>query len=219
VDEFFQQMTSCAHPPKDDLSWLNITEEALCHVTNGEVFHDPAGDFSRRRDAFAYYPHSVWLFKLAARSHRAEMLYELARALRHGEGITAELILADGIREVMKFVFLANRCYAPYDRWLHWGFRRLRVLTPVIQPLVEKLYRRHDWVDRHAACSEMVNACAGWAQEAGLVASTECWWRDLRKQVVGPLQQYPPGWVGAEYRYGSQFSLGGDFRKLYGPTS
>jgi hypothetical protein len=38
-------MTFFASPPIQDRQWLLITDEALYHVTNGEVFHDPTGDY------------------------------------------------------------------------------------------------------------------------------------------------------------------------------
>jgi len=48
IDEFFSMFTSFATPPAQDRQWLLIADEALYHVTNGEVFHDPTGDLTRR---------------------------------------------------------------------------------------------------------------------------------------------------------------------------
>jgi hypothetical protein len=59
VDEFFSSMTGVALPPAQDRQWLLIADEALFHVTNGEVFHDPTGDLTRRREAFGSYPDNV----------------------------------------------------------------------------------------------------------------------------------------------------------------
>ena len=45
--------------------WMSIPIPALRTVTNGEIFTDPLGEFTRRRETFAAYPKDVRLRKLA----------------------------------------------------------------------------------------------------------------------------------------------------------
>lgn len=218
IDEFFQSMTSFAWPPKDDVSWLRITEEALFHATNGEVFYDPTGDLTARREAFGYYPESVWRFKLAVRAHSAEVQhYHLERMLARNDKIMAEVVLADGVREVMHFVFLVSKRYAPYDRWLHWGFRQLPMLSARIEPLLIELYETSDWTKRPTLYRRILNVCSDYTYGEGLAPKKQYWWLDLWATVQGELRDVPfSGFPGAEFRFTSQFALGGDLRRLFG---
>ena len=217
IDEFFTCMTSYARPPRDDLGWLRIPEEALYHATNGQVFHDPAGDLTRRREAFGQYPPNVWLLRFSAKAFRADVMrYNVERAVRHGERIAAEILLADGLREVMHLAHLANRRYAPYDRWLHWSFRRLPVLAPQIDPLMSRIYATWDWPERQRLYVEILKLCGKWTGEEGLSTGGESWWKEVREGLTSPLKDFFPTWLGAEYRFASLFSLGGDWRRLLG---
>ena len=45
--------------------WLTFPEQKLRTLTSGAVYHDGVG-LQRVRDRFAYYPHDVWLYLLAA---------------------------------------------------------------------------------------------------------------------------------------------------------
>jgi hypothetical protein len=216
VDEFFASMTSFTHPPADDLLWLRIPEEALFHATNGEVFYDPSGDLTRRRDAFSHYPENVWRFKLACRAYRADVRrYELERALTHGEPTAAEFLLADGLREVMRFTFLVNRQHAPYDRWLPWAFRRLEVLSPDIEPLVVRIYEGPGWPAGLALYQDALEVCKGWATGQGFVSGKQACWEGIWEGVEGPLAELHPGLLGVEYAYGSQFAIGDHLARLW----
>lgn len=216
VDEFFSSMTGVASPPARDRGWLLIADEALFHVTNGEVFHDPAGDFTRRREAFGYYPDNVWRFKLAGRAMRISVQqYEAERSIAHGEELAADLALAEGLREVLHFLCLVNRRYAPMDKWLPWIVRRLPILSSDVLPLIAAVQATADVRARVSRYTDVVGRCAGYVYDSGLAAGSEHWWADLRQTVTGELQGFPvPSWVGVEYRYSSQFALGGDFRAL-----
>ncbi|HLV80879.1 MAG TPA: DUF4037 domain-containing protein [Chthonomonadaceae bacterium] len=226
IDEFFQTMTSFAWPPKQDRRWLLILDEALCLVTNGEVFYDPTGDFTQRREAFGYYPENIWRFKLAGRAHRIDVKrYQMERCIAHGEEVAANLMLCEGLREVFHFVCLVNRRYAPYDRWLHWMFRRLPLLAGEVEPLAQGAVETTDIAQKLSLYEQIVTLCADWVYAHGLAARAECehapsgtlWWMDIRDAVQGELKDFPErDWIGVEYRYGSLFALGGDFRKLLG---
>jgi hypothetical protein len=224
VDEFFSSMTSFAVPPARDRQWLLIADEALCHVTNGEVFHDPTGDFTNRRRAFGYFPDSVWRFKLAGRAMRIGVQrYEAERAVAHSEEVAADLMLSEGLREVFHFVCLANRRYAPYDRWLPWVVRRMPVLADDIAPLITRIRGTTDVRTRLACFVEMETVLAGYVYDNGLATRGEYqwadfrganpWWADLHRAVTEELRDFG-AWIGVEYRYSSQFGIGGDFRKL-----
>lgn len=227
VDEFFKHVTSFSSPPTSDRQWLLITDEALCHATNGEVFHDPSGDYTRRREAFGYYPDNVWFFKLTGRAFGISVRhYEMKRLLAHGEEVTADLMLSEGLREVFHFICLVNRRYAPHDRWLHWMARQQPILAGEVDPLVTSIRETTDIRRRLSLYAEIMNLLANYVYENGLAARGEHpWvssddplslWRDLYDNVTGDLKEFPfPSWVGVEYKYGSQCGVG-DFREFLG---
>src|SRR5205085_11113047 len=45
--------------------WLTLPDQKLRAITAGAVYHDGVG-LQAVRDRFAYYPHDVWLYLLAA---------------------------------------------------------------------------------------------------------------------------------------------------------
>lgn len=145
--------------------------------------------------------------------------------MAHGEEVAADLLLSEGLREVFHFLCLINRRYAPIDRWLLWVARRLPVLADAIDPLVAQMRATTDVHSRLSLFAEIVTVLADYVYDNGLASRGEYswadlpnrnpWWADLRETLTGDLKNFPvPSWVGVEYRYSSQFGLGGDFREL-----
>ena len=129
LHSFFARFMGAEQPPRNLRRWLNLPEHFLCLLSGGEVYQDPAGEFSRIRDAVrAYYPEDVRVKKIAARA--AEMSrsgqYNYARAMRRGDTVSADLALADFVRSSMRMIYLCNFVYAPYDKWLYRGLTDLR---------------------------------------------------------------------------------------------
>ena len=57
--------------------------------------------------------------------------YNYMRAMRRGERVAAELFLHEFIRESMLLVYLLNRRYAPFDKWLHKGMKNLSTCAEI----------------------------------------------------------------------------------------
>lgn len=128
LEEFYRGLLGRDTPPVTVAEWLSIPEEALATATNGKVFADPLGRFSKMRSALlSYYPDEVWLRHIAnclAKAAQAGQ-YNYTRALQRGERITAELSLGIFLQEIMHLVYLFNRQYAPYYKWMHRGIKDL----------------------------------------------------------------------------------------------
>lgn len=221
IDEFYSSMTSFSEPPPQDRQWLLVTDEALCHVTNGEVFYDPVGEFTRRREGFASLPENVWRFKLAGRAMRISTApYSMERLITHSEPVGAHLAMVEGLHEIFHFICLVNKRHAPYDRWLPWTARRLPLLAPEVNPLVDGIMATTDVKTQHSLLSHIEECCAEFVYTNNLAEKKTCWWIDLRNMVQGELRDFPvPTWVGVEYRYASQFHIemeGGGWKKLMG---
>ena len=136
-----QRTIGLDHAPQSHLEWLNIPEEDIIHLINGEVWHDPAGEFSAIRQTFqGYYPEPVRLRRIAhwCRYFSGMGTYALKRAiLRHNE-FYATTRFANAIRWGIQLAFLLDKQYFPYDKWLMAYLERLPRLADPLLPLVQE---------------------------------------------------------------------------------
>ena len=112
----------------------------------GRVFEDRLGAFSNiRTGLLQYYPQEVWIRRIAQSMAKAAQSgqYNYARAMKRGDRITAELFLAEFIREAMQLVYLLNRKYAPYGKWMRKGIQDMSVGAE-IGDMLELLYQVPD---------------------------------------------------------------------------
>ena len=66
LQTFFSRALGIDHLPETYREWLELPEEEIIHFINGEVWHDPAGDFTAIRKTFSnYYPEPVRLRRIA----------------------------------------------------------------------------------------------------------------------------------------------------------
>lgn len=142
LEDFYRGILGCDNVPVTNQEWLNVLEENLATATNGAVFIDRLGRFSAiREELMKYYPREVWIRRLVQSMAKAAQSgqYNYARAMKRGERIAAELALTEFIRESMKIVYLLNKQYAPYDKWMHRGMKGLSV-CPEIGEMLNLLY-------------------------------------------------------------------------------
>ncbi|MCM1252589.1 MAG: DUF4037 domain-containing protein [Clostridium sp.] len=134
IEDFYYGLLGIDHIPASNEEWLRLLDENLASATNGEVFEDRLGAFSSIREGLlSYYPEDVRLKKITARMARAARAgqYNYARAMKRAERIAAELALSVFIREIMELVYLLNRKYAPFDKWIHRGMSKLSVCSEI----------------------------------------------------------------------------------------
>ena len=127
--------------PVTNAEWLGIPDFYLAEATNGKVFSDKLGEFTRIREYLKNdRPEDVRLKKLASALFYAAQSgqYNYARCIAHGEYVAASLALSEFVKSIMDAVFLLNRKYAPYYKWT---FRALKSLDDLLQTadLLEKL--------------------------------------------------------------------------------
>lgn len=133
VGTFFESLTGwTAAPPADNpAAWLMLDEATLAAATNGKVFADPLGAFSKARQSFKLMPDDV---RLSLMSRRLGMLaqagqYNLPRMLQRGDGAAAWLAVDEFVQAAASYVFLENGPatvgYVPYYKWLFAAWRRL----------------------------------------------------------------------------------------------
>lgn len=140
--------------------WLGLPEQSLLEATAGEVFRDDAGALTAFRERLAYFPDDVWLHKLACQWRRiAEEQAFVGRAGEAGDDMGSRVIAARLARDVMGLVFLIERRYAPYSKWLGSAFGRLPGAADLRAPL-ERALSAETWPDREAALAESYRLAA-----------------------------------------------------------
>lgn len=170
LEDFYQEILGRETLPKTDAEWLMIPEEALATAVNGSVFEDRLGKFSAfRAELLAYYPESVWRRKLADALAKAAQAgqYNFARAMRRGERVAAELALSEFVRESMRLVYLLNRTYAPFYKWMHRGLGTLATGSE-IGDMLGLLYQTDAETDRILIIEAVCNVLVQILQEQGL---------------------------------------------------
>ena len=134
LEDFYLEILGRDSVPGTAAEWFAVSEAALATATNGAVFTDSCGKFTGIREGLlAYYPREVWLKKLAESLARAAQAgqYNYARAMKRGERIAAEIALAEFVKEAMQIVYLLNKKYAPFYKWMHRGLRELSLCGEV----------------------------------------------------------------------------------------
>lgn len=134
LEDFYSGLLGYDRAPATEQEWLAVPEENLATAVSGMIFEDRNGRFTQiRGDLLQYYPRPVWIRRLVHSLAKAAQAgqYNYARAMKRGERIAAELSLSEFVRESMKTVYLLNRRYAPYDKWLRRGMKELPVCAEI----------------------------------------------------------------------------------------
>ena len=129
---------------KDEVKYsffASVKEEHLSACTNGEIFSEGKGDFLKIRNKLSYYPDILWKRRIAEELHYSAQMgqYNYIRMLKRGEKVASEIALAGYMEHTMKLVYLINRRYAPYYKWLHRGMRDLEKAA-VIMDIFNAVY-------------------------------------------------------------------------------
>jgi hypothetical protein len=147
IAEFYTKFIGVPKAPVTLDDWLYLPENQLAKCTNGKVFADPCGDFSKIREKLLeFYPEDVRLVKIAARCMTAAQAgqYNYTRSIRRKDYFAAIYSETQFSADILSLVFLLNRTYAPYYKWRHRAVRRLPVLGEFIYNNINELVRNND---------------------------------------------------------------------------
>ncbi|MFW5747237.1 MAG: DUF4037 domain-containing protein [bacterium] len=175
ASEFFFLYTGLGHPPDTISEWLSVPEINWGLVTNGRVFYDPAGSFTARRKAIAaYYPEDIRLKKIASRCLTIGQAgqYNMQRSFQREEPFAFHYAAAEFSRDVMWMVYLLNRRFVPFYKWLHRGVRDLPVLGREVYDGITKVIRRGADIGALDAATELIGLVTAEMRRQGLSGST-----------------------------------------------
>ena len=128
ITDFYYSFTGCSDVPETNMDWFLINENNLATVTNGEVFVDNLGEFTRIREALKKgYPDDVLYKKLAARACIISQAgqYNFQRCLKRGDRVTAGLAQARFAEAVFSMLYLLYGGAAPFYKWMYRGLEFL----------------------------------------------------------------------------------------------
>lgn len=141
ITAYLARTVGLEHPPQNYAEWLSIPEEDIIHIINGEVWHDPRGEFTAIRHAFqGYYPEPVRLRRIAhwCRFFSGMGTYALKRAILRNNEFYATTRFSNAIRLGIQLAFLLDKQYFPYDKWLMAFFAQLPRLSQPLLPIVNE---------------------------------------------------------------------------------
>ena len=134
IGEFYERLTGFSDVPTTNSQWLYAEDYRLAAATGGRVFRDELGEFTRiRKGLLAHYPKDVRLRKIAREAALIAQSgqYNYSRMLERGDKVTAQVALGEFMKHTMAIVYLLNRKYAPFYKWMHKGMEHLPILAVI----------------------------------------------------------------------------------------
>ena len=136
--DFYRRYTGCDGAPKTWQDWLYTNSAYFAEATNGEVFRDDLGEFTKIRNEILHgMPEDVRAKKIGSCSLKAAQSgqYNYARCLAHGEEGAAMLALFEFVTNAIELAFLLNRKHCPYYKWALRSMDGLDKFAELKQPV------------------------------------------------------------------------------------
>ncbi len=128
IQTFYHHFLALEQPPATWQQWRSLPESNLAAATNGEVFSDPLGEFTAfRNQLLEFYPEDLRLKKIAARCMIMGQAgqYNYVRSVARKEWVAAHQALSEFINAAVSAIYLANKRYKPFYKWMHRGLKSL----------------------------------------------------------------------------------------------
>ena len=131
IRQWMFRYTGCPAVPQTLEQWRRIPESFLACACNGAIFQDPSGQFTElRRHLQEDCPEDLRRKRISVRAAVMAQAgqYNYPRCCARGETVAAQLALAEFVKAGLSLVWLLNRRWAPFYKWMHRGIRDLTVL-------------------------------------------------------------------------------------------
>lgn len=158
IGEFYKEFTGTKEAPSNWKEWLNIPEYSLAAATNGLVFRDDLGEFSRIRNQILNgMPEDIRLKKIAARAALMAQSgqYNYKRCMEHKEVGAASLALADFVKNAASIIYLLNKKHAPFYKWIFRGLMELDILSETVEDLEWIINTENSYVNKSRIVSKI----------------------------------------------------------------
>ena len=137
ISDFMTEKTGSATGELSVNDWFFVPEQSLKEATNGKIFRDDSGVFTKIRQGLAYLPEDVRLKKLAGNllTMGQSGQYNYIRSVNRGDTAAAQLCAIEFAKSAIKAIFLLNKTYIPYYKWCFYELKNLKKLNGLASPL------------------------------------------------------------------------------------
>lgn len=131
IQDFFEAKTGDKNGDLSPKDWFFVSEQFLLEATGGAVFEDYLGLFTAIRQKLSYLPEDVRLKKLAGNLLVMAQAgqYNYPRCIQRGETGSAQLAIGEFVNAALKVIFLLNKRYIPYYKWVFRALQDLNILS------------------------------------------------------------------------------------------
>ena len=122
MNDWYYKFLGMETYPSNLYDWRLIPETALAAATNGKVFVDNLGEFTKIRDKLSeYFPEDIRLNKIATRCMKIAQSgqYNFSRCMKRNEIVAARMAETEFLDEAVHMIYLLNRRYKPFYKWFH----------------------------------------------------------------------------------------------------
>lgn len=155
IKDFYKFYTSFDEGPKSIEEFRKVSEEYLSVVTNGEVFLDNLGEFSKiRKRLLAHYDKDLSLKYMALYLNKMAQAgqYNFSRCLKRNDIVGANFALTEFIENYIYFVHIINKKYTPFYKWRFKSCKSLNILgeysCEILQNLLnERLEKKSEIIE------------------------------------------------------------------------
>lgn len=176
--------------PLDPADWLTFAEHRLLSVTRGQVYYDGLG-LEDVRQRFAYYPHEVWLYLLAAQwSLISQEEAFVGRTSSVSDELGSRVIAGRQVERLMRLCFLMEKRYPPYSKWFGTAFQQLDCQAGM-GPLLENVIAANSYAERETWLAKAYTLAVEMHNRLGITPPLETCtrtysaWHLLRDGVTG----------------------------------
>lgn len=132
IEDFYTRFLGEPNAPDCVEKWLYTPSYALLNASNGEIFRDDLGEFSKiRAEIKKGYPLDVRKKKIAAclALMAQSGQYNYMRCINRGEYGAAQLAVFEFVKKGLSLVYLLNNAYEPFYKWVYKGLKNLNCLS------------------------------------------------------------------------------------------
>lgn len=188
ISAFYMSFTGCPDVPSSAMDWFLISENNLAAVTNGEIFEDKSGEFSRIRKGFQnFYPRDVLLKKLAARCAVMSQSgqYNFIRCMKRGDKVSAKLSLARFAETAISIIHLLHKKPTPFYKW---SFKSMSLLDPDAAALFLSMWQNEDLEAVYHCIEAICQRVADYLCEQGYVTPKGSFLQDYIQQLMDSVE-------------------------------
>ena len=135
IEAFYSRFIGMEQPPKSLMRWLHLPEDKLAAVVGGQYLRMDWENFLRSARRSGSIIRGCPDQEDAARAAKMAQSgqYNYGRCMRRGDTVAAMLALDEFVRQAISMVYLLNRTYMPYYKWMFRGMENFQILPEVAE--------------------------------------------------------------------------------------